>query len=253
MRYFINFHVILLHERQWADSSHRRPRSEGISRRQRRRMVANGELRVAGRGLFVTQAGGGWHHQVAAAWARRPEGAICGEAAAALYGLDGFDPGVSFETQIDPRVSHAQPGVRRHRLLQDSVDFDGIHVTAIEETLLGLGARLRPRPGCAAARQHLESIDLVELATECALHLGLTTVDSLTELLVRAPRNRPGRGVLALVLRQRPPGAPPTESYLETRCVQVLRAAALPDFQRQIELATSMGGSGGSTSSVAES
>ena len=34
---------------------------------------------------------------------------------------------------------------------------------------------------------------------------------------------------------------PPTESYLETRVVQVLRDAGLPTFDRQVELADEEG------------
>ena len=40
--------------------------------------------------------------------------------------------------------------------------------------------------------------------------------------------------MLEEVLRRRPPGQPATESYLETRCAQVLRNAGLPTGDRQV-------------------
>jgi hypothetical protein len=42
--------------------------------------------------------------------------------------------------------------------------------------------------------------------------------------------------VLGQVLRRRPCGAPATESYLETRGIQVLRSAGLPTGPRQVEV-----------------
>lgn len=56
------------------------------------------------------------------------------------------------------------------------------------------------------------------------------------EIISQANQARPGRATLAAVLQQRPAGAPATESYLETRCVQVLRRPGLPEFDRQVEL-----------------
>ena len=98
-----------------------------------------------------------------------------------------------------------------------------------------------PRPGCAAAHTSLDAVELVELAVEAALRLELTTVERLRDICHDAARNRPGRAVLQEVLRIRPEGAAPAESYLETRCVQVLRSGGVADFERQVVLQDSCG------------
>lgn len=61
------------------------------------------------------------------------------------------------------------------------------------------------------------------VAVESALRHRLTTEDELLELLASCGPNRAGAKTLEAVLERRPYGAPPTESYLETRGVQVLR------------------------------
>jgi very-short-patch-repair endonuclease len=65
-------------------------------------------------------------------------------------------------------------------------------------------------------------------------------VAALAELCELASARRPGRSVLVEVLGRRP-RQPPTESYLETRCVQVMRDAGLPGFDRQVELSDRYG------------
>ncbi len=176
----------------------------------------------------------GWKQDVAAAAATG--GRIAGQTAAALYSLDGFDPGlVPIELNV-PRGSAARrPGVRVRRMLEDARTVNRITVTGPAETLVDLAADLRPRPGCAAATKRLDAFDLVELAVECALHNELVTIADLRAIARRAG-NRPGAQVLREVLAQRPDELTPTESYLETRGVQVLRDAGLPTFDRQVQI-----------------
>jgi hypothetical protein len=125
-------------------------------------------------------------------------------------------------------------------LLEAPERVGGVWCTSPGETLLGLAADLAPRPGCAAARRSLPVVDLVELALEAALRRDLVTLPGLVDLCAAADGRRPGRDVLLSALA-RWPDQPPTESYLETRVVQVLRDAGLPEFDRQVELVDDAG------------
>lgn len=213
----------------------------GWSEHQVRVAVRERRLRRVGPGLLLVSDEPvddlGWEMACAALALRYPDGAISGEAAAALHGLDGFDPGVPLAVQLGrPRSARGGTAiVHRRPPLRPFVRSGGMSVTDIDETLLNLGADATPRAGCRAARQELDVAELVELAVECALHGRLTTVDALHTLLAEAPRNRHGRSVLRQVLTLRG-DLPPTESYLETRLVQVLRAGGLPEFERQVDV-----------------
>ncbi|MFN0029550.1 MAG: hypothetical protein ACKV2O_20545 [Acidimicrobiales bacterium] len=131
------------------------------------------------------------------------------------------------------RGSGRHPLVRRRAELTEPVSLGELRVCGVEELLIGLGAEVRPRPGCAAARTMRDPVELLELVLESALRLELTDLDRLAAALRNTPRNRPGRSVLALLLANRPTGLRPTGSYLETRAVQVWRHGSLPPFERQ--------------------
>lgn len=212
-------------------------RRQGWTRSDVRRAAHDDKVLSVGRGLLL--AGGTdpptWPMAVAIAAARCPDGLVSGEAAAALYGLDGFDEGVPIAMQIGPTRSGRQPGTVRRPLLQGPEVICGLPVTGIEETLLNLGADVVARPGCAAASQVLTAEELVELAVECALHRRLTSIRALSDLVHDSPPKRRGRAVLRGVLERRGE-VPPTESYLETRFVQVLRAAGVAAFERQVDV-----------------
>lgn len=209
----------------------------GLTRTARRRALADEVLTKAAPGWYAPgprPAGiERWLLELAAQTARYPDGRLAGEAAAALLGLDGFDPGAPV-TVYRPRTSSGRTaGVRRLDALDGVIDIDGLPVCSVDELLLGLGAEVTPRPGCDAAVEPLSEVELVELAVEAALRRELTTIARLTDIVGLARPNRPGRPELRVVLGQRPAGAPPTESYLETRFIQVLRRARLPAFDRQ--------------------
>ncbi len=211
----------------------------GMTRGDIRSACRRGSLMALGGGLYLRgcrHAGEeGWRQDVAIACARRPDAAVCGETAAALRSLDGFAPGAPITLWTEPSGSPGR-GVRRITRLGPVAQISGLPATDIDETLLDLGASLTPRPGCHGATRPLDPVELVELAVEDALRRGLTTVDRLREVVAAANRSRPGRRVLAAVLADRPAGAAPTESYLETRCLQVLRHGGLGDFERQVVL-----------------
>ena len=77
-----------------------------------------------------------------------------------------------------------------------------------------------------------------EQALESALRRRLVTVDELESLLPELGRGRiPGTARIRRVLALRPPGAPPTESLLETLMVQLARTVpGLPEPVRQLEV-----------------
>ncbi len=210
-----------------------------------RRELSDGALERVGVGLYRVgprlEGEPGWWQELAIACARRPDAVLCGPAAAAAYGLDGFDVGEPAALAIAPATStRDERTVRRIRLLPPCT-VHGLPVAAPGEALVDLGGMVTARPGGRAARAVLDPVDLGELAVESALRQELTSIEELQEVVARANRSRPGRRELAAVLARRPPGAVPTESYLETRVVQQLRDAGLPTFERQVWLRDAAG------------
>lgn len=134
-----------------------------------------------------------------------------------------------------------RPGLIRTRHTPEVVQLNGRPVTAVADTLVDIGACSAPLQRWPGDRSPIGKLDRVELALESALRLGLVSLDELASVLDRSTRQRPGRAVLEAVLRRRPPGAPCTESYLETRAVQRMRDAELPSPRRQVVLRDSFG------------
>lgn len=149
--------------------------------------------------------------------------------AAALWRLDGFDSGLLPIELNAPRRSSGERRVqvRRSVPLEPPDRIDGLPVTGIAQTLVELGS--------TTTDSSMDALDRVELAVECAFHRRLIGIATLEELADAAARRR-GTRVLRAVLARRPVGAPPTESYLETRMVQVLRRHGLPEPERQVEI-----------------
>ena len=214
----------------------------GLSKGGLQRRVAKGEVTRLARGVYSDAPvdADNWLSELASLAVRYPGGRLAGQAAAALYWLDGFDVGAPPTIYRDRKASARGGPVRRLDQLEETEQLGDLEVCGVGELLLGLGAEVEPRPGCAAATALLDRVELVELAVEAALRKELVTIERL-ERLVATTRTRPGRAELAQVLAMRPPGAKPTGSYLETRCVQVLRTGSLPDFERQVDLYDSDG------------
>lgn len=93
----------------------------------------------------------------------------------------------------------------------------------------------------------LTTDDQAEQALEWSLRKGYTTLDSLTSLVAEwGRRRRPGTKRLGSILARRAPGAPPTESLLETLFVQLVRRLReehpwIPEPIRQLEIRDSDG------------
>ncbi len=165
------------------------------------------------------------------------DAALSRQAAAALYELDGFDSGrVPLTASVHRGSVGADPAFHLRASLEAPEKQQTLPVTAAGQTLLELGAELIPRPGCAAATRVLPPQDLVELGVEAAVRKKLVTIEGLEDLVARTGSRRAGRATLRAVLARRPKGAAATESYLETRGIQVLRDGGLQCFERQREL-----------------
>jgi hypothetical protein len=146
-------------------------------------------------------------------------GVASGAVAAALHGLDGVvvrGP----DLIVPPDANGRRPGARRRALPAGRVVVvSGYRCTDGLQTLIDLAAEL--------------SDALWEQALESALRKSLT---SLAEVEAAA-WGCPGAGRVRRVLPRRPPGAPPTESLLETLMVQLARTVdGLPDPVRQLEV-----------------
>ncbi|MFN0026425.1 MAG: hypothetical protein ACKV2O_04450 [Acidimicrobiales bacterium] len=161
---------------------------------------------------------------------------VARSSAAALWCLDGFEPPVPITVNTDPRSGLRHAGVRRVTPIEPFETIAGFPVTGIGQTLIELGAGLAARPGARNDPTKLTADELVELAVESALREALTTEADLLDLLARVDGRRRGAAVLQRVLERRPYGAPATESYLETRGVQVLRRAGVGPGCRQVEV-----------------
>ncbi len=108
----------------------------------------------------------------------------------------------------------------------DPIDLtvvNGISVTTAARTLFDLGGVCRA--------------GLVELAFENALRRGLATEHELAVMVKRLSRSgRPGGPTLRALLAARDPGRRPTESEMETRLLQAMRAHGLPQPTVQHEI-----------------
>lgn len=210
-------------------------RANGITRWGLQRARADGSLRRIGRGVYQVVGDEPdpvlrWLRSARAVLALAGADAVLARAsAAALWRLDGFD---SCPVPIELNAPRRSTGERRVRVrrsvpLEPPDRVDALPVTAVGQTLVELGS--------TGTESSLDALDRVELAVECALHRRLIGITALAELAAAAGARR-GSPVLRAVLERRPVGAPPTESYLETRMVQLLRRHGLPEPQRQVEI-----------------
>jgi very-short-patch-repair endonuclease len=117
----------------------------------------------------------------------------------------------------------------------DSVRIDGRPTRARQ---VDVGSVVHGIP-CATALQTLIDLaatlddDRWEQALESALRKGLVTIEEIEAVLPRLELERlPGTPRICRVLARRPPGAPPTESLLETITVQVART--VPGLERLV-------------------
>jgi hypothetical protein len=147
--------------------------------------------------------------------------ALSGAAAAQLLRLDGFRDGEWPGVWCSNRNSRSQRGVIRSRTWYPPQTIDGISVAHAAVVLRHIAIQPLGHP-------QLSDHDLVELAVEHALRDGLVTLGDLKT------QGAQGRGELILrqVLMRRPKDEPPTESYAETRAVQVFRELGVTPWRQ---------------------
>jgi very-short-patch-repair endonuclease len=196
---------------------------------QHRRAQA-GVIQMPLRGVIVVTELSDRLTPLAALQLRYPDVVCERRAAAAVFGLDGFTgPGPVPLDLVDlthgrPPAARGVPPIRTARLPNRAITVhEGLRTTTPTWTLGELGAA-----GVDA--------DGVELALESALRQGFTTEAKLRRVVTdRSGPPWPGTPVLAEALCRRRPGDPPTESYAETRFLQlVVRPAGLEDPERQV-------------------
>jgi len=164
----------------------------------------------------------------AAVLTRHPSFVLVRRLAALVWRLDGFTQW-RWGDDVFGDVVDAGPGrcrsvaVRRGSIAPgDVTERSGLRVTSAGRTLLDLGTA----PGVM--------VDHLELAVESTLRLGHVTVD---DLRLRADAAGPAGAALREVLGRRPVGAPPTESYAETRFLQaVVRPLGIDEPERQVNV-----------------
>jgi len=193
--------------------------------------VAQGRLvRLAPRVYLLPELLDDWSH-LAAICLSTPSASASHRAAARLWDLDGVEVEL-IEISVPTAVKVRRGVVHRTGDLAafDVTEVEGIRCTDPTRTLVDLGA--------------VVDDGVVERALECALRRRLTSVRRLEwRLDALAGRGRPGPRALRRVLARRPGGAPATESDLETRFVQCLRAGGVDEPQRQHRISLPGGGS----------
>jgi hypothetical protein len=177
-----------------------------------------GRWRRAGHGVYAEGADEPSRQDRALALVVATNGTGSGQLAGVLLGFDGVTlKGFGTTATVSPKRSGRRRGVRRHALDPARIVWvGGYRCTDALQTLLDLAAEL-------------DDIHW-EQAVESALRLQLVRVEDIET----AGRRTPGCERIRRVLKLRPPGAPPTESLLETLTVQLARLIpGLPPPERQ--------------------
>ena len=152
-----------------------------------------------------------------------------GQLAALLQELDAGGAPVA-DLNLDMGQANTRTGIRRRKLYTYRItEVQGFACTDGLQTLVDLAPLL--------------SDDEWEQALESALRKRLTTVAELdAELEVLSASRVAGVGRMRRVLEHRPPGAPPTESKLETLGLQLCRLVpGLPEPTRQYDVVDEFG------------
>jgi very-short-patch-repair endonuclease len=204
----------------------------GMTRHQVRRRVGDGRWLVFHQGVYrIAGTEATWRARLlAACWAGGTRAVVSGRSAAALHRLPGGRPDiVEITCPRWRRARHEGLVVHESKALDpiDVTEVDGIPVTTVARTLFDLGGRY-PR--------HL-AVRMVEMALEHALRMQMVTIAELEQTVRRlSRRGRPGGPVLRQLLEARSDRRRPTESVMETKLLQALRARGLPEPVPQFEV-----------------
>lgn len=151
-------------------------------------------------------------------------------AAAALINLDGYKPGpvelTSTSRRTPPRdiITHHLPAMSPY----DATKLGPLTTSTPARILLDLGS--------------VSPLESVEYALEDALRRRLTTLKALKwELRTQGGRGVRGTAILKRLLKARPDGYVPTDSWLEVDIDKVLRTMTLPRYVHQFVVHTRLG------------
>jgi hypothetical protein len=187
--------------------------------------VRNGRWHYVARGVLVAGPAPPTRLDRAIGTVISTGGVACGTLAGRLHDLDNVRLGAPPHVTL-PRSRQTRRPEARHRDLAPNriVIVSGVRCTDGLQTLVDLAVPLDDR--------HWEQ------AAECAFRKKLTSAAALEAALPMLGQARtPGARRIRRVLALRPPGAPPTESLLETLMVQLARTVpGLGEPVRQLEL-----------------
>jgi len=169
-----------------------------------------------------------WEQQLhALVLAAGPHGAASHRSAAALLGVPGFPRHGVIEVVVTRTFRNRTPGAQVHssRLLppEHLTVVEGIATTSVARTLVDLAAVVHPRQA--------------ERALDNCLARKLVTLDAVrSAVLVLGRRGRTGIAVMRQLLDERADAYVAPESGLEVRALEIIRAAALPEPARQVDV-----------------
>jgi hypothetical protein len=200
----------------------------GFTRDQRAKRVRVGRWEVVHPGVYrVAGSPASWRGDVlAACWASQQLVVASHRSAAELWGLPGARTDhVEITCHRWRRARQAGLIIHETKLLlpEDTTEIDGIPVTSVEQTLLGLAAVSRPA--------------VVDMALDRALREKLTTRERLDAFVTwKAAKGRNGVGVLRDLVEAHDPRNGVPESAMETRLKRLFRRHGLPTpvFQHEI-------------------
>lgn len=200
----------------------------GVSERTMYRRIEEGALVVAAPEVYrFAGAPVTWHQRVLVACLTEGDPALASHrTAAALWGLDGFRPGI-VEVTAPRWLRRPRPAVCVHESTDlgacDRSERSAIPTTSIERTLIDLGA---------VVHRHK-----VEQAFDDALRRQLTTSEAVRDRFIQvARRGRRGVGVLRPLLEKRLGDSQPPTGEFERRVGRLLVRAGLrtPTFEHVV-------------------
>lgn len=197
----------------------------GLTERQIDRRLGLRQLLLLHRGVYGAPAVKPGFEQAVLAACLASGGVASHRSAARLFGLRGFERDAQVEICVDSRRAPCLDGVVAHRSGGlERAEIGGIPVAMPGEVLLQLAA---VAPGRVAGA-----------VNDMLVRRILTLPGLVRSLQRRAERGRNGTEVLRDVVAEQVRAGAPTESWLEDRLVEFLRARRYPDPVRQFWVQT---------------
>jgi very-short-patch-repair endonuclease len=200
----------------------------GLTERQIDRRIGLGQLLPVHRGVYRVPAVKPSYEQAVLAACLASRGVASHRSAARLFGLRGFERDPHVEICVDSARAPHLDGVVAHRSTGlETAEIGVIPVAMPTEVLLQLAA---VTPGRVAG------------AVNDMLIRRITTLPGLARFLQRrAARGRNGTEFLRDLVAEQVRAGAPTESWLEDRLLEFLRARGYPEPVRQLRIQTPRG------------